>query len=596
MCGIFGLNQSKDQNFIKKFVELQNHRGPDAKNYYLNNEVTLIHNRLSILDLQYGDQPMIYNDKVIVYNGEIFNSPTIRNNLEKIGYSFKTKNSDTEVLLKLYDYKGAEMLNELNGMFAFVIYDIKKNILFGAVDQFSNKPLYYSLSGNNFAFSSEIKPLLKLENIDDKLSFNSIIKYFQLQYIPFGDTIYKNIKKLNNSNYFEYNLKSKKIDIQKYSKKINKVEFNSYKDVIIAGREALEQSVKNWSLSDVPIIFSLSGGLDSSLISSIYSNTSKTRIETITVGFDDVNKDQDERNFAKIISKNINSYHHEIVINSNNFLKDMDLIFENLCEPYAGSLASWYVYKNLSNKKVIFTGTGADELFGNYGKWKNYLLSDFFIKNIFQNLFNQNLRNIKHFYGYMYKKIFYENEVNKLILKNHNYSNDLNLIIHSLVQNKKFDPKKNIQEIDFNLQLPWEFLYITDRLSMLNSIEARTPFLDDQMINYIKNVPSKYLTKMTNSKILLKDIARKYIPDEIINRKKKGFVLPKESWLKKELRNQLIYFASKEFLSKQEIFSYSYLDNLLKNFFSSNKNINLTEKTWTFFIFQFWYEKNVFNK
>ena len=596
MCGIFGLNQSKDQNFIKKFVELQNHRGPDAKNYYLNNEVTLIHNRLSILDLQYGDQPMIYNDKVIVYNGEIFNSPTIRNNLEKIGYSFKTKNSDTEVLLKLYDYKGAEMLNELNGMFAFVIYDIKKNILFGAVDQFSNKPLYYSLSGNNFAFSSEIKPLLKLENIDDKLSFNSIIKYFQLQYIPFGDTIYKNIKKLNNSNYFEYNLKSKKIDIQKYSKKINKVEFNSYKDVIIAGREALEQSVKNWSLSDVPIIFSLSGGLDSSLISSIYSNTSKTRIETITVGFDDVNKDQDERNFAKIISKNINSYHHEIVINSNNFLKDMDLIFENLCEPYAGSLASWYVYKNLSNKKVIFTGTGADELFGNYGKWKNYLLSDFFIKNIFQNLFNQNLRNIKHFYGYMYKKIFYENELNKLILKNHNYSNDLNLIIHSLVQNKKFDPKKNIQEIDFNLQLPWEFLYITDRLSMLNSIEARTPFLDDEMINYIKNVPSKYLTKMTNSKILLKDIARKYIPNEIINRKKKGFVLPKESWLKKELRNQLIYFASKEFLSKQEIFSYSYLDNLLKNFFSSNKNINLTEKTWTFFIFQFWYEKNVFNK
>ena len=596
MCGIFGLNQSKDQNFIKKFVELQNHRGPDAKNYYLNNEVTLIHNRLSILDLQYGDQPMIYNDKVIVYNGEIFNSPTIRKNLEKIGYSFKTKNSDTEVLLKLYDYKGAEMLNELNGMFAFVIYDIKKNILFGAVDQFSNKPLYYSLSGNNFAFSSEIKPLLKLENTDNKLSFNSIIKYFQLQYIPFGDTIYKNIKKLNNSNYFEYNLKSKKIDIQKYSKKINKVEFNSYKDVIIAGREALEQSVKNWSLSDVPIIFSLSGGLDSSLISSIYSNTSKTRIETITVGFDDVNKDQDERNFAKIISKNINSYHHEIVINSNKFLKDMDLIFENLCEPYAGSLASWYVYKNLSNKKVIFTGTGADELFGNYGKWKNYLFSDFFIKNIFQNFFNQNLKNIKHFYGYMYKKIFYENELNKLILKNHNYSNDLNLTIHSLVQNKKFDPKKNIQEIDFNLQLPWEFLYITDRLSMLNSIEARTPFLDDEMINYIKNVPSKYLTKMTNSKILLKDIARKYIPDEIINRKKKGFVLPKEAWLKKELKNQLIYFASKEFLSKQEIFSYSYLDNLLKNFFSSNKNINLTEKTWTFFIFQFWYEKNVFNR
>lgn len=596
MCGIFGINFKLDQNFINKLINIQNHRGPDSKNYYSNDKVTLIHNRLSIIDIEYGNQPMQYKDKILVYNGEIFNSPKLRVDLEKVGYTFDSKNSDTEVLLKLYDYKGVDMISELNGMFAFVIFDIKKNILFGAVDQFSIKPLYYSISKKKFAFSSEIKPLLSLDYVKKELSKKSIINYFQLQYIPFEDTIYKDINKIKNSNYFIYDLNNNKFTTKNYSKQNKKIEFNSYQEIINIGKKTLNDSIKRWSLSDVPITCSLSGGLDSSLIASLFSQNSEKKIDTITVGFEKDNNIHDERKYAKLVSKNIDSNHHEIIVNPDEILDDMNNIFENICEPYAGSLASWYVYKNIKNNKVIFTGTGADELFGNYGKWKNYLMSDFLLKNFFQMFSSQKIKNLKYFYGYFYEKIFYEKEINNLFLENYYDENNINFLINSLVEPKNFDPKKNIQKIDFNLQLPWEFLYITDRLSMLNSIEARTPFLDNEMINYIENVPSRYLTKMMNSKKLLKDIAKGYIPQEIIDRKKRGFVIPKENWLKNSLSKSLKYFSSKEFIHKQEIFSQSYVNNMIDSFFKNRNTQNHIEKVWTFFIFQFWYEKQYLRK
>ena len=249
------------------------------------------------------------------------------------------------------------------------------------------------------------------------------------------------------------------------------------------------------------------------------------------------------------------------------------------------------MYNNLNQNKVIFTGTGADEIFGNYGKWKNYILSDFFIKNFYNNFFNQNFLDLKYFYGFMYSKIFYHKELKKLFL-NYEKKNKLIYKINSLIETNSYKTKKIIQEIDFNLQLPWEFLYITDRLSMLNSIETRTPFLDDEMISFINSVPNKYMGKITNSKKLLKNIARGVIPDEIINRKKKGFVLPKENWLKSDLKKKLNYFASSEFIKKQDIFSENEIKKLVSEFNISKNNTSLVEKIWTFFIFQFWYEKN----
>lgn len=590
MCGIFGINKKETQLFINKVINENNHRGPDENNYFQNDILTLIHNRLSILDIEHGSQPMYFEDLVIIYNGEIFNSTFLRKKLEKKGYFFSTKNSDTEVILKLYHFKGKDMLLDLNGMFSFVIFDKKKNTLFGAVDRFSIKPLYYTNKKDLFSFSSEIKPLLNLKEINKTLSKKSIYNYFQLQYVPFEETIYEEIKKLKNSSFFIYDLKKKLLKIEEYKKEDKKYFFKDYNEVVEFGKNSLFNSVKNWSQSDVSISCSLSGGLDSSLISSIFAKNSIDKIKTVTVGFDGEDKKYDERYFASKMSDYIGSDHHEVIIDPNKILRDLDRIFENLSEPYGGSLASWYVYSNLGSDKVIFTGTGADEIFGNYGKWKCYTLSDFFIRNFYNNFARQKISNLKYFYGYLYQKIFYEKDLRKLFI---DYKSDNNLIynIHSLVLSKKFEPKKNIQEIDFNMQLPWEFLYITDRLSMINSVETRTPFLDDEMMSFISSVPNNLMGKLTNSKKLLKDISKGLIPDEIINRKKKGFVLPKENWLKNDLKNKLNYYSSKEFINNQNIFSENELKYLIENFYKYKNNNFLVEKIWTFFIFQFWYEK-----
>ena len=590
MCGIFGTNVKISEDNVHKLLYLQNHRGPDDKQFFQNNKATLLHNRLSILDIEKGKQPMSFKDLIIIYNGEIFNSPSLRSMLQNKGYSFLTKNSDTEVLLKLYDFKGIEMLLELNGMFSFVIYDKKKNLLFGAVDQFSIKPLYYSFLQNKFFFSSEIKPLLELECISRDLSISSIKSFFQLQYVPFENTIYENVKKLKNNHYFVFDLSHRNLNIKKYEVKKNLIKFNNYSDIVLGGKEALNNSIKNWSLSDVPIACSLSGGLDSSLIASIFASNSSKKIKTITVGYEGFDKIHDERNYAKLLSEYINSDHTEIVINPKDILLDLNIVFENLAEPYAGSLASWHVYKNLKNEKVIFTGTGADEIFGNYGKWKNYILSDFFLKNSLNFFKNQKLTDLKYFYGFFYNKIFYEKEIDKLIKQNEDLN--LNYLIHSLVSSNTSGIKKKAQEIDFNLQLPYEFLYVTDRLAMMNSIEARTPFLDNEMVDYINSIPSKHMSSLLNSKKLLKDISYGQIPTKIIERSKMGFVLPKENWLKKELLENLKNYTSEAFLKKQNIFSQNYIENLLNRFLNSKNNSNLTEKVWTYFIFQFWYEKN----
>jgi asparagine synthase (glutamine-hydrolysing) len=588
MCGIFGVSKKTTHDFIKKFEKFHFNRGPDDFNFFLDNHVTLLHNRLSILDISNGKQPMQYKDYIIVYNGEIFNSPYLRKNLETNGYIFETKNSDTEVLLKLYDFKKEEMLQDLNGMFAFVIYDKKKKLFFGAVDQFSIKPLYYTILNGDFYFSSEIKALLNVEGISHEICKKNINYYFSLQYSPCEFTMYEKIKKVKNKEFFTYDLNSKIFSTKKYHRKKISYQFNNYFDVINCGKNNIQQSVKNWMLSDVDIACSLSGGLDSSLIASIYSANSSKKINTISIGFHDIDKEYDESVYAEKVADFIGSNHTSIKVSSSELSDDLELIIDNLSEPYAGSLASWFVYKNLNKQKVIFTGTGADELFGNYGKWKDFQMSERFISNFIKSLSLQDKEHFKSYYGFLYKKIFYEDEL--ISIFNNSTENDIISLINNLKLSNYDNSKKIIQEIDMKLQLPWEFLYITDRLSMINSVEARTPFLDNLMVDYTESIDSKYYGGFFNSKRIIKDIAKNLIPDEIISRKKKGFVLPKNSWLKGKYYKQLQKYISKDYIKKQGIFNYNGLE-ILNNKFQLLNNENITEKVWTFFIFQFWYEK-----
>ena len=325
MCGIVGFTRrGKNLDLLKKMNKEQTHRGPDDEGYFIcnKNNVHLAMRRLSILDLDNGHQPMeIHDGKIyIVYNGEIFNSPELRLGLESKGIKFKTKNSDTEVILHLYAKYGVKTFSMLNGMFALTIFDSYKNIIVSARDQIGIKPFFYSINNNNFNFSSEIKSLLKLPWISKKINNQSVYHFFSFQFIPPPETIYEEIKKLPAGHYIEWNLESRKEKIIKYwnPKFLNKTICKNY-ELNEYIHDEIKKAVSRWSLSDVPVACSLSSGIDSSTIVALLANQSKNQLKTFTLGFND-ELELDERKLAKKLSDKYNTDHTEIVINSSDLI------------------------------------------------------------------------------------------------------------------------------------------------------------------------------------------------------------------------------------------------------------------------------------
>ena len=390
MCGIVGcitINKISNDK-IDKLNNLQYHRGPDGNGTYTEQidkkNLTLLHQRLSIIDLSDGSQPMLDSKKelIIVFNGEIFNHMELKTKLKDKGYEFLTDHSDTEVLLYMYKEYKENMLDYLNGMFAFVIFDKKNKQLFGARDRTGIKPLYYSVKDKEFYFASELKTLLEF-GLKKEIDFQSLSNYLSFQFVPSPKTIFKNISKLEAGNYFIFDIKNTKLDIRRFYK----IEFNktikNEKDATAKIQKQFRDSINLWSMSDVEVGASLSGGLDSSAIVAMYSKISEKKIKTYSLGFEGNLKSLDERKYAKLVSEKYNTNHHEFVLTEDKLLSELDDMIYHLDEPYAGGLPSWYVYKMMKNDiKVSLTGTGGDELFGNYNKSLVY---------------NSSLRKIKRF-------------------------------------------------------------------------------------------------------------------------------------------------------------------------------------------------------
>lgn len=600
MCGLVCYVNSDRSNLLENFKKNLNHRGPDQSGEYNDqiNSVYFSHNRLKILDLETGEQPMCDQEKniIISYNGEIFNHREIRKELMNRGCKFQSRDSDTETILNLYKVYGVEGFKKLNGMFAFVIYDKLQKYLVAVRDQFGIKPLYYVKYQNEIYFFSEIRAVLGTNILRNKnIDLNSLNYYFNLQYIPSTKTIYEDIKKVNQGEYCIYDLSKNELNFKKYYSLnlINKNISTNKKEILENLNYKIENAIKSWTQSDVPISLSLSGGLDSSIIALLLKKLN-INYNSYTLTFDNgLEKNYDLEN-SKLITKICESNHKIINIDSRNLFNDLDDICKNLSEPYAGSLASWYIYKNIRNEKVVLTGTGADELFGNYGKWLNYEFSYKTLRKFFnkQKFFDK--KNISLFGNFPgnYDYIFSAHQLNSLLKnKEKNFFDAEELLINLRNQFEGDNIKDLVKYLDFNTQLPDEFLYVTDRFSMSFSIEARTPFLDRELVEYIFSLPSKFNGKFYNSKNLLKETFSEILPKEIINSPKQGFTLPINIWLKKELLDQLKYFSSKDIISKQNIFNYQYINNLINYFIKNDFSTEdiTTKQVWTFFIFQKWY-------
>lgn len=589
MCGILGANFTNDkfENAIK-YIE---NRGPDFQAIKSFNNNTFAHTRLSIIDLDNeANQPMVFDEIVIVFNGEIYNYQEL---IKEHDLKCKTK-SDTEVIIRLYQKYEKDFLNYLNGMFSFCIYDIKQNSFFCARDRYGKKPFFYYFVNNKFIFSSSIKAILELLDKKPKLNKVALSQYMQYFVSLDDNTFYQDIKKLEASSFLL--LKENNLQIKKYYKintyKKIKDEQTALKDI----EELLFKSVETRLTSDVEVGSLLSGGIDSSLISALYTKISGKKINTFSVGYDEY-KNYSELEYANITAKHIGSNHHPLIISQKDFINSFEDTLEALEEPHADSAAIplYILTKKIKQTgiKTVLSGEGSDEIFLGYDNYAKFLKYYEFEKTLDKNQ-TQFLNSIISALQNNTK----ESEYLRRIIKKENLYNGFGEVFTSIQKKKLFkkvptfksetakkDPVDWMSYTDLKVWLGQGLLSKVDKISMANSLEVRTPFLDFNLVNYLFSVDSNIKVGDTN-KYLLKKIASKYIPQTIINRTKKGFNSPFNEWIQNEYKDEVLNLILR--VNKQtELFN----DEYIKQIYDLAKNRKFKQHLWSLFIFSKWFEK-----
>lgn len=601
MCGFVGFcDDSKNKKkIIRDMADIIKHRGPDSDGYYVDNNIALGFRRLSIIDLDKGSQP-IFNedkDKVIVFNGEIYNYKEIREELKSKGHKFST-NTDTEVILHGYEEYKEDILNKLRGMFAFVIYDIKEKSLFGARDFYGIKPFYYYYDNENFLFGSEIKSFLGSPNFKKELNKDMLSQYLTFQCSIGEDTFFKNTYKLLPGHYFIY--KDKELEVKKYYEvKLEPNDDKSLEEWVSGIREVIDNSVLAHKVSDVEVGSFLSSGVDSSLIAKLSSVD-----KTFTVGYD--NKKYSEIDYAKEFSDKINVSNVSKKISKEEYFKEFSNVQYYMDEPLADASAVmlYFLSKTASKHvKVCLSGEGADEIFGGYNiyhepysvSWYNKI--PYFIRKCIGILVYP-FRNYTGF-NFLYRRskkiedryignafIFEPNDAKKIV--NFNYGNktykDFTKPYYDKVSD--LDVVTKMQYIDFNFWLIYDILLKADKMSMANSLEVRVPYLDREVIEYASKLPSKYKIVGNETKYAFRKVAKEELADKVADKKKLGFPVPIREWLKED---DVYQEVKNMFLESEYFFKPKKIIKLLDDH-KAGKRDN-SRKIWTIYTFLVWYQE-----
>ena len=573
MCGISGIMYFNKKFFVKK-KQIHNmnltlkHRGPDASGIWIskNKNIGLGHTRLSIIDLsKEANQPFVDRTKnyILAFNGEIYNYMEIKKKLIDKGYKFKTKNSDTEILLLSYIEWGLKCVDKFRGMFAFAIWDNLKKKVFLIRDRVGIKPLYYKFDSEKLIFSSEIKAILLDPDYIPEIDEESMYHYLTFLCTPAPKTMFKQINKLEAGTWLSFDEKGNSEKKQYWDPLQDKelIDLENINKVLV---RTLKESIKYRGISDVDVGVFLSGGIDSSTNAYFFSKDSKKKIKTFSIGYDKEYKSyKSELNYARIVAEHIKSLHFEKKLRKDhikNLIFDMvyfqdEPISDPVCVPifYVSKLA------RENNVKVCQVGEGADELFFGYTNWLrtskiNLLLNNFFFPNFLKKLILLLYKKFNIQYKYTAdllrrslekKPIFWGGaEAFSSFEKNQLFSNSFKKKIKNFDswdcirphyeffnKNAKY---KNIENwmtyLDLKIRLPELILMRIDKMTMANSLEARVPFLDHNLVQKTIDLPKKIKIKKNKLKVLLKDIVKGLLPYEILNRKKQGFGLPLKEW------------------------------------------------------------------
>ncbi len=573
MCGITGiisfnngLSTAQRTDFVTAMNAAILHRGPDEGGKFHNDYCSLAMRRLSIIDLSSGQQP-VFNEtgKIgVFFNGEIYNYPELREDLSKKGHQFKT-NSDTEVLVHLYEEYGNKMLPLLRGMFAFCVFDTEKNTYFIARDRFGEKPLFYHFSERIFSFSSEIKSLLENKNIPHQLNQEALPYYFRTSLLPEPMTLFKDIFCLPAGHFIEIDKNG--ISVQKYFE----IEYNIDQNIKTEAdaeafiRPVLEKAIQRQTISDVPIGAFLSGGIDSSTIVALLQKNAAKPIKTFTARFEE--SAFDESTIAKKVAEYCGTEHHELVIPNYDFTEDIFwTIIDHVGQPFRDSSAipSFLLTKEIrKHVKVALSGDGGDELFGGYdvfqwyqkiGQIRNipspirYLgLSGLKVAQRFANTRGpyEKIRQLIRGVSTSLEKLddipialnsfFSTSEIQQLL------THQPDLVFEALKEypNKirKGSPLRKIMYYRTQHTLPANMLIKIDRMSMANSLEVRAPFLDPDLFAAAAQLPDEFLIKNGKGKHIIRQIMGKELPPEVFNHPKSGFSIPLHRYQNTEFKN-----------------------------------------------------------
>jgi asparagine synthase (glutamine-hydrolysing) len=600
MCGIVGYHKVYNFNtsLIQRQLDLISHRGPDDNGFWFDesDKVCIGSRRLAIQDLSSnGKMPFVSKDEryIIVFNGEVYNYLDIKKELLKNGYEF-ISNTDTEVVLYAYIHWGVSCLNYFVGMFAFAIYDKYQKQFFLARDRVGEKPLYYSYNDFGFTFGSELKQLLADNDIKPNINYSALQEYLQDGYVRQNKSFVESVHKLPAAHYFLYNIITKKIEINKYWN-LPKYKANdlSSKELINHLDVLMHNSVKKQMISDVPLGVLLSGGVDSSLITSYAASISSEKVKTFHISFEGFGK-YNESEYAKKVANYFDTEHTELSGNEIQFNLIDDLL-NYFDEPLAdSSMIPTYLVSKLTkqNVTVALGGDGGDELFGGYTTYREAIKSE-----DVNNLLTQSLREITY---HLAKKMpvglhgrnylmnlrgdVYDKFLNNKIFDNYIIKDVINKkylpLLHSKTPTKQIIKTSNIIEdisgFDFHNYLCDDILVKVDRASMAFSLELRAPFLDKDVIEFAFGmVKSEYKVSKTDSKILLKTLLKKRMPIDFDLNRKQGFSIPLDAWISGKWYNDFFEEINNfpEILNKD--FAFQMLLNTKKGYTNSGRLFSL---------------------
>jgi len=614
-CGIAGIYGKSDNELIRKMLFVISHRGPDDEYYVSGEDFSLGARRLSIIDLEGGRQPQSNENSTVwvVQNGEIYNFPELRKELSK-RHTFKSR-SDTEVLVHLYEDYGESFVNFVNGMFAIAIWDVSKNKGVLVRDRVGKKPLYYCVQDNHLYFASEIKSLLQIPSLRRKVNLEALHYYLSYKHVPCPLSIFEGIYQLSPAHILIYeprsDLKLLRYWNLNFSNESNR-EVPPEEVYIEKMNKTLTESVRKRLISDVPMGFFLSGGTDSGLLVAIASALSREPIETFTLTYPaemrDEGKKKDEE-YARRISQMYGTKHHELMIDFRDFTKELPKIIQQFDEPFSGVMSTYFLSELLHKYvKVAISGDGCDELFGSY---LSHRLS-FPIHNLleFRKKRSKEHPNLKPFekdvefleriaeqeqWKWRYKLLVFTDKEKEQL-----YSTKLTKIVEgydTLEHLRGYyseltadDPLNRTLEAEFHSFFPDQVLTFVDRLSMAHSLEIRAPYLDYEFVELAAQIPGMLKIKNGETKYILKRLALRYLPEEIVYRKKEGFLLPISFWLRYKLEDYVRTTLCRSRLEKHGFFNADYVQKLVDDFYLGEENWQLANKIFTLLVFQIWYE------